>query len=315
MLQLDKILVAIDFSLCSDHALHYAFGLAQSTGAELHVFHVELIHDETEPTSGASDPHPDGAMQQSPAKGSEGLRVHYAFRHDREVAPAILGYADEHGIDVIVLGTHGLRGFRRLLLGSVANEVIRTASCPVFAVHEGEPTVQVTGAIAHLLVPVDFSDASFEALCHAVELAARYGARLDVLHVIEKGTELPSFYDANASAGGIPDAEMEAVARQRLDALYAKAAHAHSTACAAVPDVRLEIRFGYAACEITDYAKEHDCGLIVIASHGLTGLTRFFVGSVTDKVVRSALCPTFVTKVFGKTLLRQPQAANVEGAS
>ena len=90
-----------------------------------------------------------------------------------------------------------------------------------------------------------------------------------------------------------------------------------STGCllgytAVVGGVCFEIRSGHAASEIIDYAKQPGCDLVVMATHGVTGLSRFFMGSVTDKVIRSVACPVLIIKTFGKSLVGQAEVINVE---
>src|SRR5690606_8769829 len=222
------------------------------------------------------------------------------------VAPALLRYAEEHDVDLVVMGTHGRRGIERAVIGSVAEEVVRHAACPVLTVRQRkEPPGE--GRVTSVLVPVDFSSHSREALRYARELAASYEAGLTLLHVVEEtlhpafyGPALRSIYDA------IPDIEDQAV--PELERFFGETEGADVAA-------RFVARPGRAASAIADHAEEEGHDLIVMATHGRTGVERFLMGSVAEKVVRRAPCPVFTVKSFGKSLLPPPSTtARTEGS-
>jgi nucleotide-binding universal stress UspA family protein len=148
----------------------------------------------------------------------------------------------------------------------------------------------------NILVPTDFSEHAVRALAHAQALAASYRARLELLHVLEEPT-FPAFYNLGAAAYGPPPA-LEEKAHTALEKLITEVG---------TPNVEqgfgCHVKQGHAAEEITLFAAEFDVDLIVMASHGLTGLEHLLLGSVAEKVVRSAPCPILVIKAFGKTLL------------
>lgn len=163
--------------------------------------------------------------------------------------------------------------------------------------------------IERILVPVDFSEHAARALEHARAIAASHDAALELLHVIEEPT-FPAFYGAayKAAYGTVPDVQEQA--RAALERL---------TQAVRETDVERGIghyvRRGHAAAEIIQLAEEHDIDLIVIASHGLTSLEHLLLGSVAEKVVRTASCPVFVVKAFGKSLVEPVSAAEEETAS
>ena len=148
-----------------------------------------------------------------------------------------------------------------------------------------------------VLVPVDFSDASRQALVQAYALAASWDAHLDVLHVIEEPA-FPSFYNTGSVAlyGRAPD--LKDTSRQALHQLLDQ-----------LPDTPDADRIGLHVCqgdpseEILRFAEDHDVDLIVIGPEGLTGVGRLLLGSTADKVVRRASCPVLVTRTGGKSLL------------
>jgi nucleotide-binding universal stress UspA family protein len=212
-------------------------------------------------------------------------------------APVILDYAAEQEVDLVVVGTHGRRGPRRLLLGSVAAEVLRTADCPVLTVRrrEGEERLD---AVDRILAPVDFSDNCRAGLAFARELAAAFAARIDLVHVVEPHP-YPAFYGA---IGSTPMAEL-------MERLREKAAEElpEFWARTAGPEVAHEevLGEGRAAMEVARLAEERGADLIVLATHGATGFERLLLGSNAEAIVRAAPCPVLTVKCFGRSLLAE----------
>ena len=141
MIVLKHVLVATDFSPPSDAALTYASALARTFDAELHVLHVaENFFFRATP----SDPHAVVAARQRTldhrlaAAARAGLRARAVIEVSDSPADAIVEYAQGEGIDLIVMGTHGRSAISQLLVGSVAERVVRTAPCPVLTVRRPE---------------------------------------------------------------------------------------------------------------------------------------------------------------------------------
>lgn len=302
MLQLKNILFAQDFSAGSDQALPYALDLADRTGATLHLVYADVLHGQPF-DAGKERPEQREQIRERLEKHATDLPEHRVVREvvrDVAVAPALLRYAEEHAVDLVVMGTHGRRGIERVVIGSVAEEVVRKAACPVLTVRQRK-TPPGDGRVTSILVPIDFSSHSREALRYARALATSYGARLTLLHVVEEtlhpafyGPALRSIYDV------IPDIEDKATAQ--LERLYGETAGADVEA-------RFVARPGRAARAVTRYAEEEGHDLIVMATHGRTGVEHFLIGSVAEKVVRRAPCPVFTVQSFGKSLLSTPPAA------
>jgi nucleotide-binding universal stress UspA family protein len=235
---------------------------------------------------------------QIPAERS--VRMVQAQRHGPAAAAAILDYAKEHDIDLIVMGTHGRRGIDRLLAGSVAEEVVRLSPCPVLTLcGDKEPVPR--RAVRTILVPIDFSEHSRAALRYAGELAKVYDARMEALHVIEEDI-LPTVYGLDAVAPATE--QVKADAARALQDLIAEEGD--------VEQVTATVMVGHPAAEVLAYAKAHRADLIVIATHGRTGLQHFLMGSVAEKVVRRAPCPVFTVKSFGRDLVSQGQGSSVQ---
>lgn len=177
-----------------------------------------------------------------------------------------------------------------MLLGSVAEEVVRRAECSVMTVPP-EARGPVVDGPETILVPTDFSEHADRALEQAVELARVTGAELLLYHVVEEML-FPDTYSAVAP----PEAEEKGAAplQRAREALERKIDDLGE------PDLEasVEVEWGHAATRISDFAGDRDVDLIVIASHGLTGLERVLLGSVTEMVVRSAPCPVFTVKTM-----------------
>lgn len=276
-----KILCPIDFSAGSRHALRVATRLANELGAPLVLAHAWFIP----PIAiGGEFPLPSDSIQAMVDDAHRGLTdaVTEAKKAGVEkVSSEFLSGPPAERIaelaspgDLIVMGTHGRTGIPRFLLGSVAERVVRHAKCSVLIAREhGEPQ-----PYRHILVPVDFSESSRRALEEAGDLASRTGAVVTLLHVLE----LPA-------SGLVPEAEQRAVTlleewgelveqktRTRVWNLVKTGTPAQQVLATAADDPSID--------------------LIVLGSHGRTGMSRLLIGSVAEKVVRHAHRPVLIAR-------------------
>jgi universal stress protein A len=131
-----------------------------------------------------------------------------------------------------------------------------------------------------ILVPIDFSDCSKKALDYAIPFARQFGAELNLLHVVEPYPAIPEMapYDAE----NIEDGRLE------LEALRKDLGN--------VGPCSTLVRKGAPPTEITSAARDLDADLIIISTHGRTGLSRVFLGSTAERVVRSAPCPVLIVR-------------------
>lgn len=279
-----RILYPTDLSSSAEHAYGYAVQLAGALDAELHVLHVvipdleDLVEEARHERLTPSDP---------PA----GVSVVTAIRAGESASGEILAYAEAEGVDLIVMGTRGRTGLGRLLLGSVAEIVVRESTCPVITV----PTRAPSMATQRVLAAIDFSDYSRTTLAHAAAMAELFDAPLDVIHVLQE-VVVPSAY--GPEIGPIVTPALEQRTASALAAMVREIVppEIESTSTVVV---------GYPATEILRFAEEQECGLIVLATHGLSGLQHFLIGSVTEKVVRKASCPVLTVRSFGSSLVSQ----------
>ncbi len=287
------ILVAADFSEASREAFRVAASLAREGETRI------IVLDVAEPMYAAPEPVYYGqqsaqftVVERDPAYYEalrEHLRESYAPGHPVEVAyrtrvgsaaEEILREAEEAGADLIVLGTHGRTGLRRLLAGSVAEAVLRRAPCPVLALRG--PERPKSGEIRVILHPTDFSDRSEDALRVARGLARDHGARLVLVHAAPIGVPLD----------GVPMMPTDpTVYREALDEIRGRLDG---------PDlkgpVETMVMEGEPSTEILRAAEELGCDLIVMGTHGRTGLGRLLMGSVAEAVLRHASCPVLTVR-------------------
>lgn len=302
-----RILHPTDFSDSSRAALTRAIFLANRHNAELHLLHVVELH--TDDPMNPEYHFPEGEeiyaelvkVAQSEMKDllsdDEGttLRIREHLQRAVSAAPEIHRFAHQIEADLIVMGSHGRRGVRRLFLGSVAEEVVRTAACPVLTLRaDGQDPLRVP---QHVVAPVDFSAESAAALAAARVMAATYGSRLDVVHVVEHPTfahQYEPFYN-RALDYSFPRAaaKITIALRELLDEVDGPEVESH-----------VEVLEGSPAKSVVDYAELVKPAMIVIATHGLTGLEHFLLGSVTERVVRLAHCPVLTLKASDEHVAR-----------
>ena len=307
-----KVLYPTDFSRCSKQALDEALYMASRLDAELFMLHAVVLH-EADPNN-PEHHFPEAAelvriLSEMATTEMASLAAHPLGRdvvtHQTEqpgfsASEVVLDYAGEIDADLIVMGTHGRWGPGRLFLGSTAEETVRYARCPVLTVREQEEP-QGLESIQSILVPVDFSAHAKLGIEAAKSLAARTGARLQVLHVVELRAA-PSLYDIS-----VIEDFTDHVRQHAADALARLVEESPG------PEVACDLHVveGVAAHAISEFAEEHESGLVVIPSHGLTGIERVLIGSTAEGVIRLAPCPVLTVKPFGKNLLgSSPQEGN-----
>jgi nucleotide-binding universal stress UspA family protein len=295
---LDHILIPTDFSACADHALTHAVDLAERFGARLHLLHVvnELdpdwygITDAQKRAVKLRDQIEAEARERLQALSPEDERdieTTVSLQLSFDVADSINEYVEEREVDLVVMGTHGRKGLDRLMLGNVADKIVRHAPCPVMTVREEVPWAEAENkaAFEEVLAPIDFSEHSRHALRASKVFADRYQARLHLLFVAERRT-VPTFSDTGLPGIGVVEMDPEIVknAEKALKQLNENIDG---------PEVRsvYHVREGDVSHDIIDFAETRGIDLIVMATRGLTGVNRFLMGSNTERIVRVAPCP------------------------
>ena len=299
---IDKIVFPTDFSPSAESALETAALLARTFGAQLDLFNavvldVPYLATVQEASAGRSR---DLLLDEMAAQGRRALEeiarsleplspaVTTSLERGESEADTVLEHADSEKADLIVMSSHGRRGFRRFLMGSVTEEIVRRSSCPVLVVRRDPDVESPVSLDEGVLAAIDFGPGSEQVTNAARSLADQLDRRLELLHVSPPPSPLPtvtavgpqSQADIRGTGAGMSLDE----ARRRLIALEAAASET-------------QVRAGDPAECILDRAEEGGCGFIVMGTAGREGISRFLLGSVCEKVMRRAPCPVLVMPV------------------
>jgi nucleotide-binding universal stress UspA family protein len=289
-IEIKSILVPLDFSQGSLEALNYALPIAKKFGAAIHLVHV-TEPDEAFEVSGAShlmletarsieflgERLPETHRKHLSAFGPENCHVRAGRPYQK-----ICGLARKIDADLIVLGTRGYTGVKRILLGSTAERVVRFASRPVLVVRRRGRKQPKEFILHKILAPIDFSQCSMSGAMYAALFAKTFDAKLLFLHVFS----------------GVMPTETGKVSKplKKNDAIDLENARLDMEAFTQLDFLRdvnctTEIRAGYAVDEICCEAAKSDVDLVVIATHGRSGFNRMLLGNTAEHVVRYAECP------------------------
>jgi nucleotide-binding universal stress UspA family protein len=286
-MKLKSILCPIDFSDFSAAAYQYALSLAEYYKARLVALNVvelwkypfaDYAAHEADYAKFCKAMDEGGEVQlkrfvQQYSAG--GLQPELAV-HQGNAATCILSVAQEEKMGVIVMGTHGRRGFDRLVLGSATDRVIRKAACPVLVVSHSAHKTLCTGpdgrhCLKRILYCTDFSNNSERALGYAISVTSEYGAELTLLHGVE----------------GCGPAGHEKVVGERTQLLDKLVSEMESKNLKVKP----EVKFGKPYEEIVRHATEAQASLIIMTARGGDAVDRAVFGSTTYRVIQLGPCP------------------------
>jgi nucleotide-binding universal stress UspA family protein len=278
-----NILVPIDFSETSISALRFAGQFATYSHSSLTLLHVV-------PTLLGGRFLPNTLLRTTAEKNLASLvrkhlgRLSHKILIDEGSAfQQICKVAESEDSSMIIMSTHGYTGYKHTLLGSTAERVIRYAPCPTFVLGANArlPKTQ----FKRILVPVDFSKNSKPLLAFALKFARSRRARVSLCHTVE----LPLYAPQAGPNMEVLTKEMIKQAAGKLKTLFNK--------LPAGMRGSQNVRVGDAFDEIAREAKERKSDLIIIATHGFTGIQHMLLGSTTEKVLRSAPCPVLVKRM------------------
>jgi len=283
-----SILCPIDFSESSVNAYEYAQSLAVHYNAKLDLQHVLYSSKAFEFWDIYPDSYEEDCRQLravAERKLREFAKFHALaeiplqyFVQDGSTADLILSLAETQAANLIVMGTHGLRGIDRLMLGSKIERVLRKAHCPVLAVRK--PAHHIASSVRDLeqvhlkkvLLCTDFSDHAHRASEYALSIAEAYGAELTLLHVLE---EFPG-------AGNLQTAT-EKVKKELDESISAKA-------CGSCT-VKVVVRVGKPYQQIIQVAIEAQTDMVIMGVRGRGALDAALFGSATHRVIQLGPCP------------------------
>lgn len=277
---INNILFLTDFSPASTCALHHAVSVARRFEAKVYVMHI-LEPPIVAPLSAAfyeAESVREDAEKKLAALLREGELngvLHEIILGEGALWPTVEKIISEQKIDLVVVGTHGRKGFQKMLLGSVAEEVYRKANCPVLTIGPENPANPEKGMRPRrILLATDLKDEGHHACDYALAMVWRHGAQLIIFHVIE---------DHKVSDFGRSE-------QQRLAAL-ARMEGLIQQEVPLVSEPKMVVVRGDAAEEISQAAHEHEADLIVIGLHRGKGMAGHLRGTVAHRVVCSAPCP------------------------
>ena len=290
-MQLKSILCPVDFSEFSTAAYQYALSIAEYYQSRLVVLHVvelwkypfaDYAAYETD-FAKASEAIDEGGEQRL----REFVKKYSAKANQPELvvlqgnaSDCIRSFAQAENMEGIVMGTHGRRGFDRLVLGSTTDRVIRKAVCPVLVVCTASHKLMTTGAdgrhrLSRILYCTDFSNNSKLARDYAISLAGEYGAELTLLHVSENAPDL---------------ARAEAIIAERIEELDKLISQDERKKL----KVKAIVRAGKPYEEIVRHAQEAEISLIIMTARGGDAVDRAVFGSTTYRVIQLGPCPVLV---------------------
>lgn len=301
---LHSLLVPLDGSRFSEGSLPFASQVARATGASVHLAHVHVPYEPEQLLAntqfqfeGVSISEYDDLYRKREERylheladdlEGRGTAADAKVLEGPGVAEKLSDYAEKTHSDMIFMTTHGYSGVNRLWLGSVADEMIRHTTLPLFVVHPpqaGEAPKELS--VHNILVPLDGSDLAESVLVPAAELARATGARLTLMHVVPTG-ELTS-WPVLASLRERPVPPLDSA----LDYLDGIAEELSRNGLEV--DVRA-VHGNLPATAIVELAESTEADVIAMATHGYGGLKRTLLGSVADKVLRSSTLPLLVIR-------------------
>ena len=294
-----KVLAAVDFGDSSLEALRQARALAHDLGGSLAVCHVlPALHDPTAAFPGRDLTRPVDSSNEDAsarkallehARSQLGLELTEVFIERGSAYAEIVRCAERIRADFVVIGSHGRSGLSHAFLGSVAERVVRHAHCSVLV-------ARTFAGSKVVLVATDLSEPSLPALTAASAAAKRSGARLVAVTVLEPPSGAASpFFGIVGALPAVPPAELQQEVR---DALRSSLEQTLEQA-GAVGEAR--VLEGSPSSEIAACAEELGAELVVLGTHGRTGLARLALGSVAEAVIRNVNCSALAIRLGSKS--------------
>ena len=289
-----RILFATDGSQGSARAEAYACALAQSWGASLTVMSVLEFPPGMNPDYVVNRLYLDEWMQEVTTRlvdvtaraGGLGLSVQSRIATGIP-SEEVLAVARAEEADLVVVGTRGKTGLEHVLLGSTAERIIRMAPCPVLTVPVAKQLAgeHLKATVTRMLVPVDFSDCSLDALEYGALIAQRSNTSLKLFHVLE-----PVSYGLDFTLPQMAQRESSKTAITKRLSDFVSAL----TSLGLASDFL--ISGGLPADSILDAARAQSVDVIVMGTHGRRGLSHALCGSVAESVLRRSSCPVLTVR-------------------
>jgi len=281
VVELRNILLATDFSPSSLAALPRVAAIARRYESKVYLVHVVVpdAYPLVSPEAAAwntveMDADAKGQLEKLASSTELAEIPHEALLVNGEVTAALTAAVRRHDIDLVIVGTHGRRGFRRLLMGSVAEGIFRSLPCPVLTVGphvSGKAPEEL--ALERILYPTDLSATSFHAAKYAISFAVEYGAHLTVLHVVP------------------PDLTTPLETRQATESFQREMQALVPAEARPWCDLETVIKQGDAAETILRSARERGADLIVLGVHQAEPASTHRAGNIAYRIAAEAECP------------------------
>ncbi len=272
-----KILVPTDFSDCANAAADFAIRLAKKAGAEICFLHLEptpadwvalskekeAMYPETVHAIGSAKSELSECIRKAE---QEGVTAHRSLVYSSERAD-ILREQEEHNFDLIIMGSHGVKGWKQLI-GSNAQYILRNASVPVITVKQA-----VREPVKNILFVSDFRDVSRESFTPLAQLADALEAHIDLLYV---------------NTSGEPGASGEVTGNMDRVASYGRL----KKGC-----TKNIVNADSVAEGVEQFAREKPIDLIAICTHGRKGLQRLFSPSIAERLANQCARPLWSVRL------------------
>lgn len=318
MPQVDHILVPIDLHDNAEPVVAWAALMARVFHSRLTLLHVNEIIEplkhhpvaQTEPLLGPAEnidawrsaykQSAESTFTRLTTQHCDGLSVATDIVEGR-ASTTVLQYLETHPAQLMVMGTHGRPWYQRVVIGSTAETILRAAPCPTLIVRNVEKVGSLP-RLKTLLLPTDFSVSGMVSEEWALQLAE--DKEVILLHAVEN--PLLDVYDpdqAEIDLRRIMEASREHPPRSAQPFWD----HAHRVAHAKLSTLRQQflgvhaqveviVREGPAAEDILRTAERRQVDLIIMSTHGRSGVRRLLLGSVTEKIIRLAPCPVLAVR-------------------
>jgi nucleotide-binding universal stress UspA family protein len=294
-----RILVPLDGSRLAEQALSCAMTLGRGLSAELVLFRAISIPSDVQEALDRADLKAEPLMQRLETDANEYLqamprllpKTGVSFQYVAQRGPAadaIVEYAEQMDIQLIVMASHGYTGIKRWTHGSVAERVLQSARVPVLLVRADERVSKgppEASPCRRILVPLDGSELAEQILPAVTPIASALGCEMTLLQV-------PIIHASGSLTGGWDLPLFETADQDARDYLERLASDLREKGI----DTSTATWVGPVAESIVDYAQVNDVDLIAMCTHGRTGIARWALGSVADRVLRAGDKPILLVR-------------------
>ena len=286
MVQIQRILCPVDFYPASERAVDYAVILAENYGAQLTLLHVVApilptaygVRVDLKSLEEALKEESARKLQQLSKKAESAKVPVECIVRTGEIHQEIQRIVRSAKIDFVVMGTHGRRGIERWVLGSVAEQLLRSISVPLLTIGRRERTETVPLAIRRILVTTDFSEGTSEAIAYAFSIAQECQAHISVLHVL-------------GNVGADTSEKYREILTKKIGNQLEKLIPTEARVWC---DAKTRVETGLPFKVILKTVEKEKIDLLVMNVHGKRGLDRSLLDSTAERVVRAATCPVLM---------------------